>query len=142
MQEELTFAPKRDSSSNFIPFKIVGNYSKAREFDSIWTWRVTDSDQYKNLKKSWNQVGQWNITIERVPYQRQLRKLNRALKNLLGNSQLGSPSTPPSHSPDITSFDYHLFWSMPHGLFDQHFISYEDAKQNWVDSWIFPTQYP
>ena len=39
---------------------------------------------------------------------------------------------PPS-SPDIASSDYHLFRSMTHGLAEQHFHSYEDAKK-WVDS--------
>ena len=37
--------------------------------------------------------------------------------------------------PDIAPSDYHLFQSMAHGLAEQHFTSYEEAK-NWVDSWI------
>ena len=41
----------------------------------------------------------------------------------------------PPYSPDIAPSDYHLFRSMTHGLAEQHFTSYEEAK-NWVDSWI------
>lgn len=41
----------------------------------------------------------------------------------------------PPYSPDIAPSDYHLFRSMTHGLADQHFTSYEEAK-NWIDSWI------
>ena len=41
----------------------------------------------------------------------------------------------PLYSPDIIPFDYHLFRSMAHGLAEQHFRYYEEAK-NWVDSWI------
>ncbi|EGI67225.1 Mariner Mos1 transposase [Acromyrmex echinatior] len=37
----------------------------------------------------------------------------------------------PPYSPDIASFDYHLFRSMTHGLSEQHFTSYEDTK-NWI----------
>ena len=36
------------------------------------------------------------------------------------------------YSPDIALSDYHLFQSMAHGLAEQHFHSYEDAKK-WVD---------
>ena len=39
------------------------------------------------------------------------------------------------YSPDIAPSDYQLFWSMAHGLAEQHFTSCEEAK-NWVDSWI------
>ena len=41
----------------------------------------------------------------------------------------------PPYSPDIAPSDYHLFRTMTHGLAEQHFTSYEEAK-NWVDSWI------
>ena len=41
----------------------------------------------------------------------------------------------PPYSPDIAPSDYHLFRSMTHDLADQHFRSYEEAK-NWVGSWI------
>ena len=41
----------------------------------------------------------------------------------------------PPYSIDIAPSDYHLFWSMAHGLAEQHFTSYDEAK-NWVDSWI------
>lgn len=41
----------------------------------------------------------------------------------------------PPYSPDIAPSDYHLFRSMAHGLAEQRFHSYEDAKK-WVDSWI------
>ncbi|GBM71398.1 Mariner Mos1 transposase [Araneus ventricosus] len=39
----------------------------------------------------------------------------------------------PSYSRDFASSDYHLLRSMTHGLAEQHFRSYEDAKK-WVDS--------
>ena len=41
----------------------------------------------------------------------------------------------PPYSPDIAPSDYHLFRSMGHGLVEQHFTCYKEAK-NWVDSWI------
>lgn len=41
----------------------------------------------------------------------------------------------PPYSPDIAPSDYYLFRSMTHGLAEQHFRSYQEAK-NWVDSWI------
>ncbi|GBP46080.1 Mariner Mos1 transposase [Eumeta japonica] len=41
----------------------------------------------------------------------------------------------PPYSSDISSFDFHLFRSMAHGLADQHCHSYEEAKK-WIDSWI------
>ncbi|UYV69227.1 hypothetical protein LAZ67_6002893 [Cordylochernes scorpioides] len=41
----------------------------------------------------------------------------------------------PPYSPDIAPSDYHMFRSMTHGLAEQHFTSYEEAK-NWVDVWI------
>ena len=41
----------------------------------------------------------------------------------------------PPYSPDIAPSDYNLFPKMDHGLAEQHFTSYEEAK-NWVDSWI------
>ncbi|UYV73775.1 hypothetical protein LAZ67_11000877 [Cordylochernes scorpioides] len=41
----------------------------------------------------------------------------------------------PLYSPDIAPSDYHMFRSMTHGLAEQHFTSYEKAK-NWVNVWI------
>lgn len=41
----------------------------------------------------------------------------------------------PPYSPDIASSDFHLFRSMAHGLADQRFHSYEEAKK-FIDSWI------
>ncbi|KYN06727.1 Ras-related and estrogen-regulated growth inhibitor, partial [Cyphomyrmex costatus] len=37
--------------------------------------------------------------------------------------------------PDVAPSDYHLFWSMQHGLFEQHFSYFEDIKK-WLDDWI------
>ncbi|UYV78856.1 RUVBL1 [Cordylochernes scorpioides] len=37
----------------------------------------------------------------------------------------------PLYSPDIAPSDYHMFRSMTHGLAEQHFTSYEEAK-NWA----------
>ncbi|GBP94963.1 Mariner Mos1 transposase [Eumeta japonica] len=42
---------------------------------------------------------------------------------------------PPPYSPDIAPSDFHLFHSMAHGLTDQCFHSYEEAKK-WIYSWI------
>ena len=39
------------------------------------------------------------------------------------------------YSPDIAPSDYHLFQLIAHGLAEQHFHSYEDAKK-WVDTWL------
>ncbi|UYV61167.1 SETMAR [Cordylochernes scorpioides] len=41
----------------------------------------------------------------------------------------------PLYSPDIAPSDYHMFRSKTHGLAEQHFTSYEEAK-NWVNVWI------
>lgn len=41
----------------------------------------------------------------------------------------------PLNSPDIVSSDYHLFRSMANALDQQHFTSFEEAKQ-WIDRWI------
>ncbi|UYV66708.1 K02A2.6-like [Cordylochernes scorpioides] len=41
----------------------------------------------------------------------------------------------PLYSPDIAPSDYHMFRSMTNGLAEQHFTSYEEAK-NWVNVWI------
>ena len=41
----------------------------------------------------------------------------------------------PPYSPGVASSDYHLFWSMAHGLVHQYFRSYEEVKK-WIDSWI------
>ncbi|UYV66432.1 hypothetical protein LAZ67_4001656 [Cordylochernes scorpioides] len=41
----------------------------------------------------------------------------------------------PLYSPDIAPSDYHMFRSMTHGLAEQHFTSYEEAKI-WVNVWI------
>ncbi|UYV83678.1 SETMAR [Cordylochernes scorpioides] len=41
----------------------------------------------------------------------------------------------PAYSPDIAPSYYHMFRSMTHGLAEQHFTSYEEAK-NWVNVWI------
>lgn len=41
----------------------------------------------------------------------------------------------PPYSPDIALSDFHLFRSMAHGLADQRFHSYEEAKK-FIDSWI------
>lgn len=41
----------------------------------------------------------------------------------------------PPYSPDIAPSDFHLFRSMAHGLADQRFQSFEEAKK-WIDSWI------
>jgi len=39
------------------------------------------------------------------------------------------------HSPDVVPSDLYLFWSMQHGLSEQHFNSFEDIKK-WLDDWI------
>ncbi|CAK1600088.1 unnamed protein product [Parnassius mnemosyne] len=41
----------------------------------------------------------------------------------------------PPYSPDIAPSDFLLFRLVTHGLSQQHFHSYEEAK-NWVNSWI------
>ncbi|GBP39659.1 Mariner Mos1 transposase [Eumeta japonica] len=41
----------------------------------------------------------------------------------------------PPYSPDIAPSDFYLFCSMAHGLADQRFHSYEEAKK-WIYSWI------
>ncbi|GBP33442.1 Mariner Mos1 transposase [Eumeta japonica] len=45
----------------------------------------------------------------------------------------------PPYSPDIAPFDFHLFGSIAHGLADQRFHSYKEAKK-WIDSWIASKQ--
>jgi len=104
-----------------------------------------------------------NETITGERYQHQLMQLSRALKlkrpqyakrhdkviflhdnarphvakvvkNTLEALQWDVLPHPP-YSPDIAPSDYHLFRSMAHGLAEENFTSYEEAK-NWVDSWI------
>ncbi|GBP04116.1 Mariner Mos1 transposase [Eumeta japonica] len=41
----------------------------------------------------------------------------------------------PPYSPDIAPSDFHLFGSVAHGLADQRFHSYEEAKK-WIHPWI------
>ena len=43
--------------------------------------------------------------------------------------------THPPYWPDITLSNYQLYRSMAHGLTEQHFHSYEDAKKR-VNSWL------
>ena len=58
----------------------------------------------------------------------------KPVKTYLETLQLEVLPHPP-YSPDIAPFDFHLFRSMAHGLTDQRFHSYEEAKK-WIDSWI------
>ena len=46
-----------------------------------------------------------------------------------------SLTKPLLHSSDIDRSNYHFFRLMAYGLAEQHFTSYEEAK-NWVNSWI------
>ncbi|GBP07750.1 Mariner Mos1 transposase [Eumeta japonica] len=41
----------------------------------------------------------------------------------------------PPYSSGIAPSDFHLFHSIAHGLADQRFHSYEEAKK-WINSWI------
>jgi [histone H3]-lysine36 N-dimethyltransferase SETMAR len=56
------------------------------------------------------------------------------VKNYLANLKWEILPHPP-YSPDIAPSDYHLFRSITHGLSEQRFSSYDDAKK-WVDEWI------
>ena len=47
---------------------------------------------------------------------------------------MGIPTQPP-YSPDIAPCNYYLFRSLAYGLTEQHFHSYEDAKEL-VDLWL------
>ena len=51
----------------------------------------------------------------------------KPVKTYLEALQREVPLHPP-YSPDIAPFDFHLFRSMAHGLADQRFQSYEEAK--------------
>ncbi|UYV68992.1 SETMAR [Cordylochernes scorpioides] len=97
----------------------------------------------------WDQLGviyyellQPNETITGERYQQQLMRLSRALKikrplyAKRHDKALQWDVLPhPLYSPDIALSDYHMFRSMTHGLAEQHFTSYEEAK-NWVNVWI------
>ena len=108
----------------------------------------------------WDQLGvvcyellQPNETITAERYQRQLMQLRWALKfkrpqyakrhdKVIFQHDNARPhvakvvkETLEALSWDIAPSDYHLFWSMAYGLAQQHFTSYEEAK-NWVDSWV------
>ncbi|UYV73361.1 hypothetical protein LAZ67_10002852 [Cordylochernes scorpioides] len=104
-----------------------------------------------------------NETITRERYQQQLMRLSRALKikrplyakrhdKVIYQHDNAWPHVAkvvketlealqwdvlphPLYSPDIAPLDYHMFRSMTHGLAEQHFTSYEEAK-NWVNVWI------
>ena len=60
----------------------------------------------------------------------------KSSENLPENASLGS-STPPALFTwdNIAPSDFHPFHSMTHGLADQRFHSYKEAKK-WIDSWI------
>ncbi|UYV65740.1 ALG2, partial [Cordylochernes scorpioides] len=104
-----------------------------------------------------------NETITEERYQQQLMRLSRALKikrplyakrhdKVIYQHDNARPHVAkvvketlevlqwdvlphPLYSPDIAPSDYHMFRSMTHGLAEQHFTSYEVAK-NWVNVWI------
>ena len=104
-----------------------------------------------------------NETITAESYQQQLMQLSRALKfkrsqyakkydKVIFQHDNAQPHVAkvdketlqalnwdvlphPPYSPDVAPSDYQLFRSMAHCLAEQHFTSYEEAK-NWVDSWI------
>ncbi|UYV73896.1 hypothetical protein LAZ67_11001326 [Cordylochernes scorpioides] len=104
-----------------------------------------------------------NETITGERYQQQLMRLNRALKikrplyakrhdKVIYQHDNARPHVAkvvketlealqwdvlphPLYSPDIAPSDYHMFRSMTNGLAEQHFTSYEEAK-NWVNVWI------
>ena len=87
----------------------------------------------------WDQLGvvyyellQPNETITAERYQQQLMQSSRALKFKPPHNM---PKDMTKYSLDIALLDYHLFRLMAHGLAEQHFTSYEEAK-NWVDSWV------
>ena len=58
------------------------------------------------------------------------KRVKNCLEMLKWDVLLHSP-----YSTYIVLSDYHLFRSMAHGLAEQHFHSYEDAKKS-VDSWL------
>jgi len=96
-----------------------------------------------------------NETITGALYRTQLMRLSRALKEkrahyysrhdkviLLHDNARPHVAAPvktylktlnwevllhPPYSPDIAPSDYYLFRSIAHGLFEQHFTSYEDT---------------
>ncbi|UYV75492.1 SETMAR [Cordylochernes scorpioides] len=94
----------------------------------------------------WDQLGviyyellQPNETITGERYQQQLMRLRRALNikrplyTKRHDKALQWDVLPhPLYSPDIAPSDCHMFRSMTHGLAEQHFTSYEEAK-NWVN---------
>jgi len=44
-----------------------------------------------------------------------------------------------AYSPDLASFDYHLFALMGHALAQQRFTSYENVRK-WLDDWFGSTE--
>ncbi|UYV82302.1 hypothetical protein LAZ67_21001661 [Cordylochernes scorpioides] len=92
------------------------------------------------------ELHQPNETITGERYQQQLMRLSRALKikrplyakrhdKETWEAFQWDVLPHPPYSPDIAPSDYHMFRSMTHGLAEQHFTSYEKAK-NWVDVWM------
>ena len=116
---------------------------------------------WDQLRVVYYELLQPNETITAEHYQQQLMQLSRALKfkrpqyakrydKVIFQHDNARPHVAkvvketlealnwdvlphPSYSLDIAPLAYHLFWSMDHGLDEQHFTSYEEAK-NWVDS--------
>ena len=104
-----------------------------------------------------------NETITREQYQTQLMRLRRALREkrpqyeqryekviLQHDNARPHVANPvktyletlkwevqphPPYFPNIAPSDYYLFRSIPHGLADRQFHSYEDIEK-WLDSWI------
>ena len=58
----------------------------------------------------------------------------KSVKSYLETFQLEVLPHPP-YSRDIAPSDFHVFRSMTHGLADQRFHSYEEAKK-WINSWM------
>ena len=120
-----------DLKSHFETTQSHGNDSKPRKLGSIRIeaeidWTVLEE------KRSQYQGSHYKVILQHDNARpHDARSVKTYLETLKWEVLLYSP-----YSQDVAPSDYHLFWSMVHGLAHQHFRSYEEVK-TWIDSWIF-----
>ncbi|UYV61858.1 hypothetical protein LAZ67_1006867 [Cordylochernes scorpioides] len=148
---------------HFKPSKYKGDTIIQEELDSAEKFLVKITRVIRSLGVIYYELLQSNETITGERYQQQLMRLSRALKikrplyakkhdKVIYQHDNARPHVAkvvketlealqwdvlphPPYSPDISPSDHHMFRSMTLGLAEQHFTSYEEAK-NWVDVWI------
>jgi len=108
----------------------------------LWTVKIGWNNHRRSVSNAIDAFEHWKTngcnttrgTIKFLQHDNAQLHVAKVVKTYLETLKWEVLSHPP-YSPDVAPSDYHLFRSMPHGLADQHFRSYEEVK-NWIDSWI------